>query len=113
PADSDLARRLADTPPADHERILLDLVLTEVAAALGHDSPDALEAARPFKALGFDSLIAVNLRNRLRTSDGLPLPATLVFDHPTNTAIARHLQDEILGLRAAAPPPAGVAVGTN
>ncbi|OLE25443.1 MAG: hypothetical protein AUG49_10765 [Catenulispora sp. 13_1_20CM_3_70_7] len=103
PDRSPLARTLAEAPAADRDRIVLDLVLAQVAIVLGHSSPASLEAGRPFSDLGFDSLTAVDLRNRLRTATGLPLSATLVFDYPTPLALSRHLRDELLGLEPEAP----------
>jgi acyl transferase domain-containing protein/acyl carrier protein len=93
-ADS-LVRRLTEIPEEEHERVALELVCTEVAAVLGYPSAQAVEERRAFKELGFDSLAAVELRNRLNAATGLQLPASLVFDYPTPVAVARHLLSEI------------------
>ncbi|WP_234022314.1 type I polyketide synthase [Streptomyces ipomoeae] len=90
-----LAERLAKAGRADQERILLDLVTAETATALGHASADAIDPALPFSDIGFDSLTAVELRNRLMAATGVKLPATLIFDHPTPHAILQLLIAEL------------------
>ncbi|WP_461030628.1 acyl carrier protein, partial [Streptomyces sparsus] len=87
----------AARPAAERERTLLTTVRDLVAAVLGHDGPDEVELARPFTDLGLTSLTAVELRNALSTALGATLPATLVFDHPTPAALARHLADDLFG----------------
>jgi len=86
-----LTRKLAALPTAEHQAFVLDLVKDEVAAVLGHSSAQEVESTKAFKDMGFDSLAAVELRNRLNSATGLGLGATTVFDYPTPVALADHL----------------------
>jgi acyl transferase domain-containing protein/acyl carrier protein len=105
-------RRLRAAGPADRDRLLLDTVREHVAAVLGHDGPAAVDARAPFRDLGFDSLAAVKLRNRLCRVTGLPLAVTAVFDHPSPVRLAAHLAVRLFGeepAAAAARPAADAA----
>ncbi|MFE3040814.1 SDR family NAD(P)-dependent oxidoreductase [Kitasatospora indigofera] len=111
-----LGRELAALPESEQHSRVLELVTGQTAAVLGHTDTSAVSAERAFKDLGFDSLTAVELRNRLSTVAGIRLPATMVFDHPTPDALARHLRDLLVGARRqapAAPVPVGVPVSDD
>ncbi len=89
-----LAAKLAALPEQERAEYVLELIQTEVAAVLGHGSPAAIDPARAFQEIGFDSLAAVELKNRLSALSGLDLPATAVFDYPTPQALATYLLEQ-------------------
>ncbi|MFJ4641881.1 type I polyketide synthase, partial [Streptomyces hygroscopicus] len=98
-----LTQRLAALGHPERLRLLTELVRTEAAAVLGHTTIDRIGPDQPFREIGFDSLTAVELRNRLNAATGLRLPATVVFDYPTSVITAEYLRDELFGAAEAAP----------
>jgi NADP-dependent 3-hydroxy acid dehydrogenase YdfG/acyl carrier protein len=97
-----LVARLATLAETEARGMLVDLVRSHVAAVLAHPNPESVDVDRAFTELGFDSLAAVELRNRLDAETGLRLPATLAFDHPTVAALGEFLRQT---LAPAAPSP--------
>jgi acyl transferase domain-containing protein len=89
--DSSLRQRLEAARPAERAQALDELVRSRIAAVLKYSGPDRVDPGRALRELGFDSLTAVELRNRLRDATGLRLPVTVVFDHPNATALAEHI----------------------
>ncbi|MEU6883123.1 type I polyketide synthase [Streptomyces sp. NPDC046712] len=100
-----LGERLASLTAEEQRTTLLDLVRGQVATVLGHEEPGAVQPGRAFKEMGFDSLTAVDFRNRMNAATGLKLPATLLFDYANPATLAEHLHGEI------APAEAGSAAG--
>jgi acyl transferase domain-containing protein/thioesterase domain-containing protein/short-subunit dehydrogenase/acyl carrier protein len=89
------ARRLAETPEQNRESVVLELLQSHVAAVLGHASGGDIEPTRTFSELGFDSLSAIELRNRLANATGLRLRAAAVFSYTTPADLAKHLQERL------------------
>jgi acyl transferase domain-containing protein/D-arabinose 1-dehydrogenase-like Zn-dependent alcohol dehydrogenase/acyl carrier protein len=86
-----LKQKLAGMSEVDRNRTVLDLVRTHAAAVLRYAGADAIDPERGFMEFGFDSLTALDLRNRLAIAMGLKLPATMVFDYPRPAVLAQHL----------------------
>jgi acyl transferase domain-containing protein/surfactin synthase thioesterase subunit/acyl carrier protein len=95
PAQAGLRDRLAALDARERERLVIDLVRSEAALVLGQAEPSAVPVSKALQELGLDSLMAVELRNRLQKSSGLELPATLLFDYPSVAAVAQMLVDEL------------------
>jgi polyketide synthase 12 len=92
-----LAARLAGQTAEQQLRTLTTMVARSAASVLAHLDPGALDTESTFKDLGIDSLTALELRNTLTIHTGLTLPATVIFDHPTPTALAKHLHTQMAG----------------
>ncbi|MBC3986710.1 acyltransferase domain-containing protein, partial [Streptomyces sp. AC536] len=95
PADR-LRRKLAARPADGQRAWLTELVYSQVSAVRGVSVLDANDARRSFRELGLDSVAAVEVRNRLVTATGLPLPMTLLFDHATIEAVVEYLHGALL-----------------
>ncbi len=112
-----LRERLDAASPRARRGVAVEFVRAEIATVLGHSTPEAIDVDRAFKELGFDSLLAVELRNRLKTATGLLLPSTLVFDYPTPAALAdqllARLADDRADAAASERPAAPVAAGAE
>ncbi|MCX4695650.1 type I polyketide synthase [Streptomyces sp. NBC_01408] len=112
-ADSGLAARVAGLAEGERRRVILDVVRGHVSGVLGYGPGQLVGVDIPFKGLGFDSLMAVELRNRLNRATGLRLPATLVFDYPTPKRIAEYLTRELAGQAEERPVSAAAVVSSG
>ncbi|PIJ35587.1 polyketide synthase [Mycobacterium heckeshornense] len=101
---SALAQRLHGLPEDEQHAILLDLVRSHIATVLGNTTPEAIDPNRAFQELGFDSLTAVEMRNRLKAATGLALSPTLIFDYPTPTRLASYIRTELAGVTQEVKP---------
>ncbi|MFC8042055.1 type I polyketide synthase [Nocardia sp. NPDC057353] len=82
---------------SDRRTALIDLVRTEAGTVLGHSGIAGIRPERAFRDLGFDSLAAVELRNRINAITGLELEPTVVFDHPTPQVLADYVGEQLRG----------------
>ncbi|WP_156751812.1 type I polyketide synthase, partial [Mycobacterium sp. E2497] len=111
---SALAHRLHGLPEPEQHAVLLDLVRSHIATVLGNTTPEAIDPDKAFQDLGFDSLTAVEMRNRLKTATGLALSPTLIFDYPTPNGLAGYIRGELAGMpQEITPTPVVRAVGDD
>jgi acyl carrier protein len=103
-------RQLTGRSADDQLELVLAMVRSHIAEVLGHDTPDAIAPRQGLLDMGFDSLMAVDLRNRLGETTGLRLPTTLVFDYPTAHGLSAHLMDELTAGMAGPPADALAAL---
>ena len=103
---SALLQRLEGLPEDEQHAVLLDMVRSHIATVLGNTTPEAIHPDRAFQELGFDSLTAVEMRNRLKAATGLALSPTLIFDYPNSAALAGYMHQELVGNSARQAPTA-------
>ena len=104
-AGATLLADLRDATPLRRHELLLSFVSEHVARVIGATSAQSIDPRQPLNELGLDSLMAVELRNRLGTALALTrsLPATLVFDYPTLEALTQYFDEEVVPASRAAP----------
>jgi acyl transferase domain-containing protein/NADPH:quinone reductase-like Zn-dependent oxidoreductase/NADP-dependent 3-hydroxy acid dehydrogenase YdfG len=102
----DIVAELRETLPADREGVLRAYLQELVRQTLGYGESEPVARDQPLADQGFDSLMAVEMRNRLNRSLGRAMPASLLFDYPTIDKIARHLLDSVLQFGDAPTPSA-------
>ena len=105
-----LTTQLHQLSPENQHHLLTELITTALATTLGHPNPTTINPNDTFADLGTDSLTAIELRNKLKTTTGLTLPPTIIFDHPTPTTLATHLQQQLAKI---APSTAAAAGGID
>ena len=101
---SALLQRLEGLPEDEQHAVLLDLVRSHIATVLGNTTPEAIDPDKAFQELGFDSLTAVEMRNRLKAATGLALSPTLIFDYPNSAALAGYFRQELVGASTESTP---------
>jgi polyketide synthase 12 len=101
---SALLESLEGLPEDEQHAVLLDLVRSHIATVLGNTTPDAIDPDKAFQELGFDSLTAVEMRNRLKAATGLALSPTLIFDYPNSAALAGYFRHELFGASTESTP---------
>ncbi|MFD0386217.1 phosphopantetheine-binding protein [Streptomyces stramineus] len=111
-ASPTLRAQLSAMDSREQQRLVLDTVRSQVALVLGHGTAESVQSHQAFRDLGFDSLTAVELRNRLTAVTGLRLPSSLVFDHPTPEAVAQYLRQDLQGTHDEDSPRHPSAAGT-
>jgi acyl transferase domain-containing protein/acyl carrier protein len=104
PPGGDFVAVLLALPPEQRRAALLDHLRRQVADILGFADPQAIDPDRGFFAMGMDSMMSVQLAERLRSQLGKPLPATLAFEFPNLSHLAAHLGGELLNEPPAAAP---------
>ncbi|MCC6551937.1 MAG: acyltransferase domain-containing protein, partial [Polyangiaceae bacterium] len=100
PSSPELAHRLRALAEADRGALLLELVRAEIVGVFHLPATTVIDSFAPLSDLGLDSLLALELRNRLASTTGLRLPPTLLFDHPTPSALVQHLRAQLLDVAA-------------
>ncbi len=103
---SALLQRLEGLPEDDQHAVLLDLVRSHIATVLGNSTAESIDPDKAFQELGFDSLTAVEMRNRLKAATGLALSPTLIFDYPNSAALAGYFRRELVGASTESTPQA-------
>ncbi len=101
-ARSDLRDRLAQALPTQRRGLLSEQITSRARSVLGYKASHSLDPNRPLRELGLDSLMAVELSNALAADTGLKFPPTLIFEHPTITALGELLETR-MGFGPAAP----------